>query len=453
MKNIIAQAITKIKRKISESDDIFKQNNWEKSYVSLTNDIRRQAFIEILSEIDEDYFLSEERKGRYLSKDIVGRTLVTTFGTIIFKRRKYICRRTRSSYYFVDKLLELLPYQRVSNTAVAFVLNEVIYSNLSYQKASERLGLTRSFVYTTLKKIQTETIYFKIDKPLTCDYLHVIADEDHVAVQDKNRKRLSGSTNRHLLRQITIYTDLETVCKGRNKLKNKVVFCQYENETVEDFCLRVHQFICKSYNINQEIYVYGDGATWIKTLANIVGTKFILDKFHMMQALTRICTGKRNSEIRTHLLELIKGNNKKGFNHLIETLYPNGMSDFKKKQVFYIKNNWTFYQNNFKLPNALVCSAEAINSHYFASRLSSRPMGFSIANIHKLGVLLSINASKVDISVFLQENIKALLEKKKAVRDTFKHQINQTISLPLINYKNNQTRELFKGLMYDDLII
>jgi len=94
---------------------------------------------------------------------------------------------------------------------------------------------------------------------------------------------------------------------------------------------------------------------------------------------TRICTGKC-----TQLLELIKGNNKKGFNQAIEALYPKVMSDFKQKQVSYIKNNWTFYQNNFKLPNALVCGEEAINSYYFASRLSSRPMCFSIANIHKL---------------------------------------------------------------------
>ena len=50
MKEIIAE----IKGKISEKNDIFDKNNWEKSYVFLTKDIRCKAFIG----------LSEERKSK-----------------------------------------------------------------------------------------------------------------------------------------------------------------------------------------------------------------------------------------------------------------------------------------------------------------------------------------------------------------------------------------------------
>ena len=166
-----------------------------------------------------------------------------------------------------------------------------------------------------------------------------------------------------------------------------------------------------------------------------------------MQAIVRICGGKKNTDIRNLLTTLINTNKKAKFKEIIKALHPNGISEFKQKQVSYIENNWAYYQHNFKIPGVLSCCAEAINSHYFASRLSSRPKGFSITNIHKLGALLALEASNIKLNIFLQENIKELTRKNETKTRSLKPQ-PRTTAMPIFSYKNKQTKRLFKELIY-----
>jgi hypothetical protein len=97
----------------------------------------------------------------------------------------------------------------------------------------------------------------------------------------------------------------------------------------------------------------------------------------MSQAITRVSGGKNNKDLTDKLYSYLSKNNKKGFFHTLYEVYPKAeMSKTKARNVKYIKNQWNNYQRNFDLPNTLHCCAEGINSHYFASRLSSRPRCF-----------------------------------------------------------------------------
>lgn len=416
---------------------------WESNYLHYSTLFIQNLFIQYLSHIDELFFNSTDRKNTYYSKDKQMRTLVTLFGTITFSRRRYINKSTGQSFYYIDYLLGISKYQRVTHQVTAQILHNISFEHDSYRKATQSFGLSKSFAYYHLKKLKPDMYVPYLHEPLSCDNLHIVADEDHIALQDKKRFRKDSSTNSYMLRHVTIFTDISKVCKNRNQLNNRMILTQLENESVQEFSQRVNDFILDNYRVYDKTYVYGDGAGWIQTLAHETGSTFILDKFHMKQALFRVCGGKTNKPIRELLERYLELNNYEMFEKVVKVIYSDNLSDFKKKNLQYIKNFWESYQNNFKIPQALWCCAEGINSHYFSEYFSSRPKGFHKSNIHKIGYLLSLSHSSYDIRKYYIENIQEFIEEKKEAKYTRqdKKYLEKLNNIPII--KNGETTGIY----------
>ena len=378
---------------------------WEANFVIQSHQSLLSSFKNHIEALDEQFFTSEERKLHYLAKDRKPRTIIFSFGEVTINRRRYIPRNGKGSFYFIDSLLGLAKYQRVSQQVVANILHSISHDHLSYQKAAAPYGLSKAFVYNLIKKLNPDVYVPYLKVPIKTQFLHIVADEDHVAIQDKKRskKKRKDKTNRHMIRHITLFTDIKTVSKGRHELVNRMIFSQLGNETTAEFCSRVNDYILDNYMVTGQTFVYGDGASWIsKTLTNEVAGIYIHDKFHMKQALMRVCGGRKSSE-RTILEELLEKNEKELFGSAVKALFPD-LSEFKQKQFRYILSFWDAYQRNFQTSNTLWCCAEGINSHYFSEYFSSRPKGFSISNMHKIGYLLSFSHSGYDMRRYFSDN-------------------------------------------------
>lgn len=405
---------------------------WESQYLHFSSLMIAQLFVQYLEYIDNLFFHSAERKLSYYSKDKQSRTLITLFGTITFTRRRYINKSTGKYFHYIDYLLGISQYQRVTNQVISQVFHNISYEHDSYRKATQPFGLSKSFAYYQIQKLKPDVFMPYLTNPINCDNLHIVADEDHIALQDKRRK--NDSANSYMLRHVTIFTDISKVCKNRNKLENRMILTQLENESVQEFSQRVNDFILDNYRVRENTYVYGDGAAWIQTLANETASKFILDKFHMKQSLFRICGGKNNKPIRDILERYMELNNYDMFEKVVKIVYGDNMSNFKKKNLQYIKNFWESYQKNFKIPQALWCCAEGINSHYFSEYFSSRPKGFNKTHIHKIGYLLSFSHSNYDIRKYFIENMKDFISDKEIeYTKQDKKYLEKLNNIPVIN--------------------
>jgi Uncharacterised protein family (UPF0236) len=395
MKQIIAQ--------LTETINIFLQNSmnsltggsadWEWEIKTSLDDFIVNLISNQLQLIDDAFFESAERMRDYLSKDTRERTLTTTLGTITFNRRRYKRRDGKGYYYHIDKQLNLDKYERISKEVKVQLLKLISAHNLSYQKAADRFNLSKTVVYYLLNSLDLSSVTPTLQAKIECDYLHVIADEDHIALQEHRQIRKSKDspkTNSHIIKHVTLFTGVKKVSKNRNALVNRVTLTPISSESSEAFCERVNHFIYHNYNVKDNIYAYGDGANWIKALATEINAPFILDKFHMQQALLRIGGGKKNKQLLSELRKLLDQNKKKEFFQLVDNTYKGiELSPFKQSQISYMKNQWKNYQRNFTIPKAQYCCAEGINSHYFSNRLSSRPKGFSKNNVHNLAFLLA----------------------------------------------------------------
>ena len=152
----------------------------------------------------------------------------------------------------------------------------------------------------------------------------------------------------------------------------------------------------------KDIYIAGDGASWIKTgLGYIPNSKFVLDHFHLSKYVKK-ATAHIDS-LRNPLWQSLREKDKKLTLELLETAIELTESDSKiasiKEVKKYIKNNWTGIENLFE-KEKYICSTEGHISHILSSRLSSRPMGWSMIGADEMARMRTFRENGGNISTY-----------------------------------------------------
>lgn len=348
--------------------------------------MNQQVFGRYLEHLDAAFFTSTERKSNYTIKQKRSRQLMTIVGPLFFTRRQYQHKISKKFFYFIDTLLQIDPYQRLSNTLKFEVLKSV--TQLSYQKTALRFGISKSGVWKLVRSFagcsfSPPDFIGKREIPL----LYVQADECYAALQ--THTHADKKSNRIIVEQVLIHEGLiPTGTKNRNKLVNKTLFTRNLNESSHRFYKRINDWIQRNYAYDS-LYFYGDGAAWIKKCARSIGATFILDLFHTKQAIHRIT---KDAEMRSVLSHCIHKNDYDLFVQTLITLQLSIRLATKSQiqSMKYIVSNWDHIQLNFSLPRSVGCSQEGINFHYFASRLTTFPKGWSLENLRTISGLITL---------------------------------------------------------------
>lgn len=433
-------------------------NQIEYTFPPMIERITIDAFVILLEHIDTAYAQSQERKNSFSIKDCKFRTLTTTFGNITYKRRYYQNKHTKVYYFYIDDLLDLLPYKRCSAGVDSKILANLASNfSITYKQAAAPFGMSKGYVYSLLKNLDFYLDTPDLDVSIPCKQLYIQADEEHIHLQYKNQKRLKSdgkkrSTN-YELKEVTIFTGKEKIGKKRFQLKDRVIITQLHNEDNLDFYQRVNDYIQRNYQTCEVPYCYGDRAPWIQSLAEEIGAHSIMDKFHFSQALTRATGGSRYKDVTELLRYYVKSNERVSFEYLVNLHMglERRTKEYNLKARDYILNNWESYQLNFTLEDHVCCSAEGINSHYFASYFSSRPKGFSIKNIHTIGALRALHNSNIEIDKYYLDNKEEINVKVKTYKssETYHAKIKIAQSYELHNNlpgTNNKNSGLKKAL-------
>lgn len=377
---------------------------------SLCNCIK-QAFINLIDELDNNYRNSRERKSKYHVKDYCERTILTIFGEITIKRTFYKSKLNCSSFCYIDRLLGLQKYDYFDPYIKAEILDYV--SNHNYSETAEHLNIligNRISIEEKQKYLSRQTVRNVILKSILSNpeikrkpdvnTLYIISDEKWIPTQNNNKKKV-------MQKSIVIFDGFNKE-GNRKSLNNKMTFSGRN----EDFIYESIDYIEKAYDISKinTIFMLGDGAPWINNLKyyfncwdniNIIQG---LDHFHLKQALWRIYNDR---DVYNTLLSYIKNNNKDDFVRLVNEiidLNPNRkdkIDEYKK----YIINNWDKIKNLIKYN--LSCPMESQISHTFASYFTSRPKGYNKNMINKLINIRLKKKNKYNIKLLYLNNIKS----------------------------------------------
>lgn len=194
--------------------------------------------------------------------------------------------------------------------------------------------------------------------------------------------------------------------------------------------LEVLDYLYDTYDMEkiEKIFIQGDGAKWIKTGASWIDKSVhVIDMFHLNKGIMKLSGGNLKEGKGLKLKELVYKKDKKNFLKLANEILVNEKdekrAEKKKKALGYIKNQWkgieTFLEN--KTSRCLGCSAEGHVSHVLASRMSSRPKGWSVEGLEAMTGLrvFKENAGTVkEIKEILgTRNVEIALERKERLKN------------------------------------
>ena len=342
---------------------------------------------------------SMKRRLYWQVKDRGQKSILTRIGSITFTRTRFKNKESGESVYLLDKILGWEPHARLDDGAKAGILEAAAQE--SYEKAGENAcqGEERVSRETVMRHVRNVEVPPEGQKEAAekrkVKYLYVEADEDHIALQQKEKK---GDIKRYkwlayngnIVKLAYLHEGYEEKGEGpkRKELKNVVYFGGlYRGKDNEKLWGEVKEYIEKQYERDgiEKIYFQSDGGGWMKKGIEVLDAEFVLDEFHIRKYIRKmarqgVSTEEGREEAEKNLLEWIKKGNRKKLEEWAAQAGAELMEKDKKK----LAENWDYIKKNWKGVRRRVQKGEGVTgssteghiSHVLSARMSSRPMGW-----------------------------------------------------------------------------
>lgn len=464
MENILHDFNEKV---ISLVTNCLKNSITEKGISDFTNDLESEM-IEFGSQVTQflvEYaeniiFKLKDRKEKFESLEKDGRTIISIFGEINFKRRYYQNKETKERIYLLDQFLKLEKRERMLSNVKERLIDEARETSYKRagQKASYGTEISKQTVKNEINKLDFKAeIAKEKENKKKVKKLYIIADEDHVHLQ-------KGGIEEPRL--IIVYDSI--IAKGKRiELKNKKHFGGIYTKKIDDLWEEVMTYIENNYDTEylERVYISGDGANWIKTgLEWIIKSVYVLDEFHMKKAVNGIVgritkankkeKEKQKREIRTELRRLNFVRFKEICCEILEEEMEKTTRERKEDLMDYILNNVEGIKNLYRNKKELHgCSAEGHVSHIYSDRMSSRPMGWSTTNINNMSRLRTAKEDNISTEEILNNSKKVIeLKEIQKIRNQANAKIKESINfkpvnVPIMNFGTTEEKIFFKNLL------
>ena len=323
-------------------------------------------------------------------------TLLTSLGTLHYHKTLFRNKKTGAYEYFLDRAMGLEEHARMTEDAEARILEEAVQT--SYEKGGKAVSISSEEVSRETVKNKLHALKFpkKENYPhekRIVDYLYIEADEDHIALQYREKKgditenEYYQKNNGAIAKLIYVHEGIkqENEKSSRHVLKHPYYFSRVcegkENKALWD---EVYEYIEKTYDLSKikKIYLSADGGSWIMSgKRQIAGITYVLDEFHLKKYLRKItlCFRKKEKETEEELVKIICYGTKKEFEATIEELekeigYPSGKKRIEEGKV-YLLNNWTASRVRLLRKNGVKgSSTEGHVSHILSDGNTTRRM-------------------------------------------------------------------------------
>lgn len=339
------------------------------------NDLGVKLIENIVRIIDEKYNAQRD-KHNVILRHTKTRKMVSELGELNLTRKLYFDKATARYFFAVDEILNIEKYSRVEGELKTKLINDATLT--SYGKASKLSNycVSRQTVHNLVKGVEPKSLEVKAKGIKAVEQIYIEADEDHI--------HLNNGKNAEV-KLVYVHEGRQRVNRGRTALVGARYFVSVSNGN--EIWDNVTDYLYAQYNTrNAEIHISGDGANWIKQGLNVIPkAQYHLDKFHVYKSVTDATAGDRR--LRNQIINSIKLGDSKS----VQSLYMQrwgGMGTARARNRLY--DSLQYIENNFDsidLTAESNCSAEGHVSHILSERLSSRPMGWSLAGAERIAQL------------------------------------------------------------------
>ena len=327
----------------------------------------------LINDIDEKFKNSKERKEKYNIKETRSKTLITSIGTLTIQCTSYVNKETKERYVYLRDILDIKPYQRLTNEAEFQLVKYAMTENMSQsaKKALRNTLVSRSTVSKLIRRLKGSTKEEIKQSENTPKTLYIEMDEVHANLQQGGNKISPCAI---------VHEGYKEDFVKRKELKNTHYFAS-SKLTYEELWEVIYDYVDKKYDIDKIKYLFisGDGAKGIKNYTNCFPQGiFVLDKFHYSNKHLGYIF-KTNYELKRTADEYLRNDMIEEFKKLVEAqtkIYPE-QKEFMIMHRDYILNNLDGIKNQKHPEYKCPCSMEGHVNHGFARYITSSPYGFS----------------------------------------------------------------------------
>jgi len=268
---------------------------WEEEIFKWSCMLAQELAKTLLENIDKQ--LMKERDQSLKVECLKEHRVSTIFGDVRIRRRLYRDSNSENRFLLDEKMgldkgchvsskvkematfiSSHFPFHRSEE-----ILRAILPSGISHTSIHRLVGKLTD-PYLEAEEMEIEEVYdggvIPESEGKTVPHLFVEADSTSIALQREEARRAEVNVG-------IAYEGWGEVSKGRYKLKEKTVYTgiMVGDRFWEGFSL----VLSKKYDLSQidKVVVGGDGASWVKEGAELLGGIYELDKFHLKRALHR----------------------------------------------------------------------------------------------------------------------------------------------------------------------
>ena len=147
---------------------------------------------ETLEEMDQMICGSGKRKQNWVVERHEKKHLLTVLGDVYFKKTYFTNKETGITECLLDRILGLDRNERIAEDAEARILEEAVQT--SYRRGGEDAcftseKVTKQAVMRKIHALKFPVGYEQPNEKRVVDYLYIEADEDHIALQYRDKKQ------------------------------------------------------------------------------------------------------------------------------------------------------------------------------------------------------------------------------------------------------------------------
>ncbi|GAW93394.1 ISLre2 family transposase [Calderihabitans maritimus] len=310
--------------------------------------IFRELFVKLLGAVleamDKMILHSAIREGWEVA-DIHERELETSLGIVRYKRRYYKKRTIDGGHIYGYLLDDLLGLERGKNLTPRLVqMALMVASNNSYRKTAsileELLGVKISHESIRQAVLAAGEHISQWDQETALDgtgkkvvpILIIEIDGTNLKRQlRKKSKKKRKDQKTFELKTAVVYEGWESTITGETKLKNPQYFV-YVGEGKE-FWEALERHLSRTYDLDgcRRVIVGGDGATWVRQGAEILGAEYQYCRFHLERDMRQLFGG--TPELKQAVRKILENNDREAFNILLETLKKDEKDSERRKRL------------------------------------------------------------------------------------------------------------------------
>lgn len=426
------------KNLIKRFNEYFEENtnlyNMESFISKFGDEFTIDLFINTIDSINNEFKLSKKRKDKYYVKETKIRPVLTSMGWVDIPFISFEDKKSKKLLNYTRDILNLKPYQRISDTAEYLLIKFAMENNYSMaaKYAIKNAQVSRTTVANKVRNLNGN-LNEKVEKTQNQpNVLYIEMDEVHANLQNKNKKEGDKSKNKICPCAIVHEGHKDSKSK-RKQLKNVKNFAT--TNSYEDLWEVIYDYCDKRYDLNkfEKIFISGDGASGIKAYDNVFpeGT-YVLDPFHFKKDLKYLF--KKNNDLIKTADDYLRNDKINDFKILCESqieLYPKSKKYMIQKQNHLISNTEGIKNQHDPLYECH-CSMEGHVSNKYARYITTSPQAYSEKGLKNKLKLLVMRADGVDLSFndflhlkYEKDRYETIIKNTKSFKTNFKLQINQ----------------------------